>query len=81
MPTITFNIQDLPKWLQDDEVFRKNYIKGIDQDLESFFGSAYKPAFVFYDQDSDSLTYSVEVPEDKEKEFLEYLPLIGGETI
>jgi hypothetical protein len=81
MPTITFNIQDLPKWFQDDAVFRKNYIKGIDQDLESFLGSAYKPAFVVYDQDSDALTYTIEVDKEREAEIQEFLPLIGGKII
>jgi hypothetical protein len=81
MPTVTFNIEDLPKWFQDDAVFRKNYIKGIDQDLESFLESAYKPAFVLYDQDSDTLTYSIEVDKEREEEFKEFLPLIGGKII
>jgi hypothetical protein len=81
MPTVTFNIQDLPKWFQDDAVFQKNYIKGIDQDLESFLGSAYKPAFVSYDRDNDTLTYSIEVDTEREEEFEEFLPLIGGKIL
>jgi hypothetical protein len=62
-------------------VFRKNYIQGIDQDLEGFLGSAYKPAFVLYDQDSDVLTYSIEVDTGREAEIREFLPLIGGKII
>jgi hypothetical protein len=81
MPTVTFNIQDLPRWFMDDAVFQKNFIKGIDQDLESILGSAYKPAFVVYDEDNDLLTYSVEVPTEMTGEFLKFVPLIGGKII
>jgi len=81
MPTVTFNIQDLPRWFMDDAVFRKNFIGGIDQDLEGMLGSAYKPAFVVYDEDNDLLTYSVEVPTEMTGEFLKFVPLIGGKII
>ena len=65
----------------DDAVFQKNFIKGVDQDLESILGSAYKPAFVVYDKDNDLLTYSVEVPSEMMEEFLKFMPLIGGKII
>ena len=65
----------------DDAAFQKNFIKGVDQDLESILGSAYKPAFVSYDEDNDLLTYSVEVPTEMTGEFLKFLPLIGGKII
>ena len=81
MPTVTFNIQDLPRWFMDDAVFQKNFIGGIDQDLESILGIAYKPAFVVYDEDNDLLTYSVEVPTEMTGEFLKFVPLIGGKII
>ena len=56
MLTLTFNIEDLPKWFMDNDTFRKNYLKGVDKDLESVLQKDYKPAFVIYDQDNDSLT-------------------------
>ena len=81
MLTLTFNIQDLPKWFMDDDTFRKNYLKGVDKDLEGVLQKDYKPAFVIYDQDNDSLTCSIEVPTEREGELREFIPLIGGKII